>query len=74
MRQLFDKFLVRIGADFPSGQRTPLLKSLGLETPAIRFSRRLTTARRPLIDSSLAFNSTAIKYEVKLKKVFESIG
>lgn len=58
----------------PTGEGTPLLKSLGVETPMIRQSRRLTAARRPLLDAKQAFNSTTVKYELKLKQVFESVG
>lgn len=72
MKQFFDGFLLRIGSNMPTGQRTPLLKSLGVETPLIRQSRRLTP-RRPLLDSAQAFNSTTIKYELKLKQVFDTI-
>lgn len=72
MKQLFDKFLVRIGSTMPTGQGTPLLKSLGVETPMIRQSRRLTV-RRPLVDSSQAFNSSTVKYELKLKQVFGTL-
>lgn len=72
MKQFFDNFLLRIGSNMPTGQRTPLLKSLGLETPMIRQSRRLTV-RRPLLDSAQAFNSTTVKYELKLKQVFDTV-
>ncbi|XP_057375652.1 uncharacterized protein LOC130696584 [Daphnia carinata] len=72
MKQFFDNFLLRIGSNMPTGQRTPLLKSLGLETPMIRQSRRLTS-RRPLLDSAQAFNSTTVKYELKLKQVFDTV-
>lgn len=69
MKQMFDNFLLRIGSNIPTGQRTPLLKSLGVETPMIR--RRLTTPRRPLLDSTQVFQSTTVKYEIKLKQIFE---
>jgi hypothetical protein len=72
MKQLFDSFLLRIGSNIPTGQRTPLLKSLGVETPLIRQSRRMTV-RRPVLDSAQAFNSTTVKYELKLKEVFDNI-
>lgn len=67
MKQMFDNFLLRIGAGIPTGQRTPLLKSLGVETPMIR--RR--SPRRPLLDATQMFQSTTVKYELKLKKIFE---
>ena len=69
MKQFFDNFLLRVGSKMPTGQRTPLLKSLGVGTPMIRENRRLTI-RRPLVDSSQAFNSSTVKYELKLKQVF----
>lgn len=72
MKQYFDNFLLRIGSNMPTGQRTPLLKSLGVETPMIRQSRRVTI-RRPLLDTAQAFNSTAVKYELKLKQVFDTV-
>lgn len=72
MNQLFTEFQLRIGSELPHGQRTPLLKSFGVDTPLIQRSRRLTNSRRPLLDSTQVFHSTAIKYELKLKEIFQT--
>lgn len=66
----FNEFLQRVGSSIPQGQRTPLLQSLGVPKPR---GSRVNTPRRPLLDSSKAFDSSVIKYEVKLKKIFQAM-
>lgn len=70
MSHYFTEFQLRVGANLPTGQRTPLLRSLGVETPLIHRTRR--SSRRPLIEASQAFESTVIKYELQLKQMFHS--
>ena len=70
--QLFDSFLQRVGAQLPTGQRTPFVKSLGLATPRAERSMRFTT-RKPQLDSSQIFPSSVVKYELKLKRIFRTM-
>lgn len=70
MNEYFNEFLQRVGSDIPRGQRTPLLQSLGVPKPR---GSKFNTPRRQVLDSSKAFDSSVIMYEVKLKKIFQAM-
>jgi len=69
MNEFFNNFLQRVGSQLPTGQRTPLLKSLGV----VKQRSRVNTPRKSVLDPSKAFNSSVIKYELKLMKMFQDM-
>jgi hypothetical protein len=59
---------LRVASGIPTDKAMPLLKELGLKTPLI-LPKPMLDSQPPFVGIGSAFDSTTVKYELKLKQV-----